>query len=331
MILKSQSQPIINEAEVDYSSLKITALIGLTVLSVAAFAYFFSHNNLLLSFTFSFLSLSFFVLQSLLIKDFSKIAFGVLIETAVLVLIIGFYRDFSLSVLISASSIFFVFVLIGHYQGMIATANSLKIKFSRIAYAVLPAAGLGLSIFISLMFGFSIDQNIITSRGVFDYLIKPAVPVFRIYVKDFSLEMKAGDFINQWTKNIFEKQVSANKELEMLSPAAQQQIFKRISEDLIKSFEGYLGAPLNLDKSLSENFYFAFKRLVELLFDTFLSYYISLAIAALMFLLFRFFVFVFIMNFIVMFLAFIIYEILLITNFAVVSLETRSREIVLLK
>ncbi len=115
----------------------------------------------------------------------------------------------------------------------------------------------------------------------------------------------------------------------MLPPAAQKQIFKRISGDLIKSFEGYLGAPLNLDKSLSDNFYLSFQQWAEALLDKYPSHYISLAIAVLMFLLFR--AFVFIINFVVVFLAFIIYEILLITNFAVISLETRSREIVLLK
>ena len=331
MILpKEGRQPTISDkTDIDYSVWKIWLIWIAGILAVFLSSYFFITGRFILFLAAIILLLSIFVLQSFLIKSFTRLTLGVLAETLAAVFIIAiFYRNLSLGILLIAAALLYLFVLWGHYRGYQEAQNSIKISYFRVAYRVLPAAMSGLAIFIALIFGFSVDQNKLSSKVYFDYLLRPISLTAGFYLPDFSPEMSAEDFLINLTEKMFVRQ-NLIAEIGELPEEQKQKIIEQAAAELRKNWENYIGSSIETNLPVADNVYKIFRHKINDLFLTYPPLYISLVLTLVVFFLIKGASFFF--YWLIVPVGFLIYEALIISNFLVVHFESRDKEIVILK
>jgi len=323
--------PIISEADVDYSRLKVIALIAVVTALAGCFGYFFSCGSFISGLLAACFLLIGFILQALLIKSAPRIALALFAEAALMSLVVKIFRPnwpwFALAV---ALVLFYIFVFLAHRAGRQEREESLRIRFFKIAYAVLPGSVTGLAVFAAVALGFSLKVDELTSQNYFNYLFKPVAPVFKIYVPNFSFEMTTDKFLTSFAERALKNQGTGEVGgFGKLAEPAKQQFLEKAGQELKKSLENYTGSPINSKETVGENFYGIFREKAAKFLGQYPPVYVSLAIALVIILLIKSTALLF--YWLLAFFAFIFYEILLATNFVTLSLETKSREIVLLK
>ncbi|MEX2032970.1 MAG: hypothetical protein WD889_00215, partial [Candidatus Colwellbacteria bacterium] len=148
-------------------------------------------------------------------------------------------------------------------------------------------------------------------------------PVARHYVKDFSPDMETGVFFAR----LAERSLAANSALKGLPSPLKNQVINQSVTELEKNIEGYLGAEIDLRRSVSGNLYEALQFKINTLTLEAKIYWI-LIVLGIIFLSIKS-----IESLIALpltLLVFILYQAVLISNFAAVDLKDRSQEVVLL-
>lgn len=331
MILpKETRQPTISDkTDIDYSVWKIWLIWSAGVLAVSLSGYFFITGSFVFFLAAVVFALILFVFQSFFIKNFSRQALGVFLQTLAAVFVVAFfYRDLALEILLIAATLFYLFVLWGHYRGYQEARSSLKISYFRIAYRVLPTAMSGLAIFIALIFGFSADQNKLSSRAYFDYLFQPIGLIAGLYLPDFYPERPAENLLINLTEKALVQQ-NLMVEIDKLPEEQKQKVIEQAAVEMRKGWENYLGSSIEPELSVEDNVYKIFRHRINDLFLAYPAFYISLFLSLFIFLMIKGTAFFF--YWLIAFIGFLVYEALIISNFLVVHFESRDKEIVVLK
>lgn len=329
LLTKSSS---VEEADVDRSIVKIALLAAAGVISFSLFGYFlriFLMNNdsnfILWIAVAAAVLLAIIFLQVLFIKDIWRINFISLIE--VLALVAAFYdKLIDVSILPLGALLFLLFLLFANYLGLRELRNTLNIDFWRISRTVLPKAIAGLFLFFSFAFiGITAVQgNFPISRENFEKLFLPGAKIFQRFMPDFDPSLK----INELALNLANKQIQENPQLQTLSKSDRNQFIKQSAEEFENNISRIFGDSINTQLKISEAIYEMLRmKFAEAVLKNQFLFIVGISIALF-----------FIMEsaampvrLIITVLTFIIYEILIALGFVYVTLENRSREIIVLK
>ena len=272
--------------------------------------------------------IAFFLLSAILIKS-PFINYGIIASEA-LALFIGSYSTFSLAAFFGALVALFLF-LFAYYVAMREMESLLKIRFWRISKAVVPKVILGVALFISLVsYGklgaadWTASEYSFISEKVFETVLTPAVPFAQKMVPEFDLRTALGDMIDR----IAEREVANDARLAILSPSLRSDVSKATAAELRKQIEDYVGSPMDWNRSVVASLREAVLARLSGASPQAKSR-IPAGIAVIVFLVIM--SFTGIIRYLATFIAFLIYEMCMALGFSVLLLETRSREIIILK
>lgn len=327
------------EAEEDRSIWKIIVLAIVGAGLIFGATYFF--NTFLLTANYRILLLSsilgggFFivtVLETLFIKSRFKI--GVIMLLNSIVPLAVFYPELYPNpsvILLTGSLLLFVFLIFAVTNALKMLSNSLKIRFFSISKAVLSKAVTGLLIFLSVVlylqyFGWG-RFNDALGRDLVGQTLDSSRPIVGLWFSGVSFSGTVGDFLDGITESQLRK-IGPNgaRDFQKLSPPEKTEAIRQLSLKLKKELEKVVG-PLRTDQPLKEAVYSIGKGYVNNLSPTVQSALGVLAALA-------FFLTVkgiaVLLYWLIGLMAFVVYKFLLIIGFAHISLESRSREFVML-
>ncbi len=301
------------EAEVDMSALKIN---GMAVTGmILAFAFSFSLLKVFAGGGTPFvitvivaaaLFLVMIFLQTLFVKDSGRLSILLFLETVAMFL--PFIFQFS-GFLIAGAVITYLFLLWGSMSGKSEMQQAMKIKIWRLSKFVLPKAVTAISIFIAAAYiSFFQDQNLVVSKETFMKII-PTVDVVTSFVYPG---------------------ISFNDSFEsVLSTISGEQ---KLTAEQVEESRLKLKELVKIDFEARDS-------LTNIIYDAYKNYAIMIPSGQKILILIVLGIALFFtvrtvgapVYWLVALLTALIYEILLALGFAVVVLETRSKEIVLLK
>ena len=317
-------------AEVDYSSLKINIIGGMGVLAALGFSYFlwmfladFSSEAFIyaLSLTSLFLTLAF--LQAIFIKEFSRLAVYIFLETVALAAF--FVPNFS-GFLFAGTVLSFLFLLWGCLSGQRELRVNMKIRVFRTSHTVLPKCITALSLFIALIYVGGITQaELAISREMFLKVILPADPIVNYFFPGISMV----DTFEVAARKMAESQLGGDPLFASVPPAQKTELINRsVAEFKKRVSEQYLKTNFESNDRIVDILYGAFSRYVKEVSASNKTV-VFIIIAVVLFLLLRSFGTPF--YYLLSIVAALIFEILRASGFAVVALEARSHEILILK
>ncbi len=306
--------------DVDRSLLKISLLILAVTLAAGLTGFFLEREQLLYGSLTGVIFFTLFIIQNLFIKGLDKLFFASLVESGAMSL--PFYQNFSgyfvITVLILIALLFKA-----AFDSRRELEATIKIRFFRISRLSMNIAVPGVILFFLIMF--VIKGGLFTENGV-KVLLQPLSPVVVKYIPDFSVEAETGELLNDIVvSSLGEAEI---KDLNKLPLWAQNQLIAESVRQFKERIEGFIGNKIDLQKSVSTNVYDA----LNSGYNNLTSSSRAVLITVVLLLLFSFIrsLVPFIHAPIALF-SFVIYEILLASNFAVVQLESRSREVIILK
>ena len=329
-MLGEQPNANIKSAEVDYSSLKINSVGGLGVMAALGLSFFletffvaFKSESFVYALSFAALFLTLIFLQAIFIKEFSRLAAFIFLETIALVV---FFIPHLSGFLFAAAVLLFVFVLWGCLSGQRELRTNMKIRAFRTAHAVLPRCITALSIFIALVYVGSITQaEQVISREMFAKIVLPADPIVNYFFPGISV----ADTFETAAKKMAENQFKSDPLFALASPAQKAELLDRSVAELKKHVsEQYLKTDFESNERIVDILYGAFFKSVKEV-STNNKTTVLLVIAGVLFLLLRSFgtPFYYLLSIVTV----LVFEILRASGFAVVVLEARSQEILILK
>ena len=299
---------------------KIYAIIGVTTLAALAGSFLFSQGAIFLGVLALPFFLSLFTLQVILLANADNF-----LRTAVVLNGLAwasfFYEAISLYYFI-VFGFLILFLFLAGRRGKNELGDSLKIKVSRIVRSVI---GLSLTAIVIFIFASMIlaGKFTLTEGGAKQITDTLVAPVARHYVKDFSSDMETGVFFAR----LAERNLAANSALKGLSSPLKSQVINQSVAELKKNIEGYLGAEIDLHRSVSGNLYEALQFKINTLTLEAKIYWI-LIILGVIFLSIKSIEFLIALPLTLF--VFILYQAVLISNFASIDLRDRSQEVVLL-
>ncbi|MEK7464381.1 MAG: hypothetical protein AAB617_01235 [Patescibacteria group bacterium] len=336
------------EAEEDRGWFKITLFALLGILSVYAGSYFFNeflitalYSRFFASVLFFVLFLAFVVLYPFIIKSGVKKGLILLLQ-AIAALSVFFDRLYPVPnyILLGAGLVLCLFLLSGINRSSQILNNSLSIKFLSATKAGLPKMVTGLLIFLSVLFYLNyfewgkftdkLGQNLVVG------IIDSSEPVVKFWFSDINFSGSVGTFLDsvalsQLKRLRFDAVKSSQNNFadnfQNLLPAQKAAMEKQVSLGLKTFIENKVG-PLNASAPLKEMVYSLLKKNFNQLPSATKSIF-GLLSAFVFFLTLKGFAFLF--YWLIEAVAFIIYKFLIITGLAYISLESRSREFVILK
>lgn len=307
--------------DADQSMLKISIVIASGVLFSALTSYLFVNNYLLWGLI-SLLFLSvILVLQNFFIKGFDKLFVAACLEA-----VTGagfFYANFS------GALVVIVIVLIAvltksFFDVRRELVTSLKVRFWKICKISLsdnvPAL---LLFFLALL---SVKGSFFTETNFTNFVLKPTSPIIAAYLRDFDPNKNTKEFITQMLVNNLsetEKQI-----LGKLTPTAKNKTINDLVDKFSASIETSTGSKINLNKPVSTNIYAAIMEVYNRLAGNSRNFAIIIGVISIYYLIRSVMPILYLP---IAFIVFIFYEIILATGFALVQLESRSREVIVLK
>lgn len=335
------------EQEIDRSLLKILFLgllgVGFSVLSV----FFF--NRYLISAQPHFFwgavlgSAAFFVmmiLQVFSIKSAGKLNIILFFETIAPLAIFydKIYPEPS-RLLIGGALVAFIFAVLGANQGLKLLANSIKISFWPTSKAILPKAVTGFLVLLSVIFYLNYFKwgnfNDQLGQKLLDGLLLSGEPIIKLQWPGVSFNDKFGDFLFGISESQLKKmklpvteRAAANfrGDFKTLPPEAKKQLIERTALELEKVIENYTG-PIDSAKQTRILIYELIKKYVGSLSAS-SRFLLSLGAVAVVFFTMKGLAALF--YWLIIFVAFVVFKFLIVIGFAYVSLESRSREFILL-
>ncbi|MBI4992142.1 MAG: hypothetical protein HZB99_02895 [Candidatus Harrisonbacteria bacterium] len=313
-----------DEVSVDTSKPKVIGLGVIGVLLSGLFGFFLNlavldnGSSQLLPALFSAVAfLIVFLLQTLFIK--SKQIIGIIILLESLALTFVSIRLFS-SVILSAWFLLILFWWLAVRMGREQLDNQLKIRFFQFEKAVMSYTLTALAIFISIIYvvaggGMVSEQNIKS-------ILLPAEPLIqKFYFKDFSLNMT----MTKLVESLVIKQLGA--EAAALPISARNSLISQTVGQLSKQASQYGISFKGTDKIIDVLYGFVFNQIKKIP-ESFRAA-IPIAVGALLFLTLKGVGSLF--HWVIAIPAYLVYQLAILTGFARLALESRSREIVVLK
>lgn len=262
--------------------------------------------------------LAVFLLQVLFVKSRNLLNIFILLESAAIT--VPFLPIFSWW-LVSAWLAMVVFFWMAVRNGKDALENQVKIKFFQVERFVIPGALTALSLFISITYiNFFFEGNVVSKKS-FQALLRPAVPVMSVYVPGFSFNMTMGKL----AEAIAIAQLGGQAELipaNQLSFATSQIISYLRAEAAPYGFTFRAG-----DKIIDTLYTYIVNKLEQL--PKSIQAVVPIGFAFLLFLIVK--GFAILIRWVAAIPAYFLYELALVTGFASLALESRSREIILLR
>jgi hypothetical protein len=322
------AQPV---AEVDLSRTKISVLgcVGILLavgLSYTLSQFFLNPSPVALGYV-SVLAGLFLVvifLEALLIKEFSRLASFLFLNTLGLALMFLLAPSVALFI---GSFLAFAFFQWGSANARGEMGNGLKLRMTRIARLVMPKAVTALSLFIVAAYIGAIQHSTaFVSKDLFTQLVLPTDSVVRYFYPGVTFTETAGEALNQ----IGTEAVHRNPEVEKLSPADQERLAAEYAAAFKTRIAGeYLKVDVRDEEPVIDLLYRAFSSYVANIPDTGAAPYASAIFALILFLVIRSIGTPF--YYIVTVFAVLVYQVLRATGFLVLALETRTKEILVLK
>ncbi len=326
-----------NEVEADASVAKVTGLGAAS--TFAAFSVGLLINAFLTQGSGAYIAggiiatiifLALFFLNVLFIKTVWIANLVILAESVALVG--GVYSAFSPSSVLGGIITFFV-LMSAAYSGREYFQNLLKIRFWQTAKGAVSRAIIGIAFFVSIVSYSNIEKimahqdQFFISASTFEQLLVKSTSAVKYAIPEMDFTKSVGEVIT----NIATQQVAENEEAQRLPQAAQKQLIAQTKEELHKKIAAYFAvAPeaINLRDVSSKALYDITAQKFNKL-DAESKKQVAGAVAAIVFI--TAIGLILPLRLCATLLAVILYEILLGLNFAAVTLEGRSREIIILK
>jgi len=316
---KSQS------AEVEYSPIKIIIFGALLVAASLIFGYTLRGFILapalgsLIYFGLALIGFAaIFALQVVFIKGLQVGALVILLS--VLAFTSFFYKSISL-ILVLTALVAFLLLLQAIGSGQAEIRNVLKISFLRVAKPVIFKGATALALFGVVLFVLSINlTNVELSKKMLDFVLSPAGPITARFMgmPDFSFDKSLREILV----------ARLPKELTALPTALKNQAIDEAAQRLEEEITNLVKITLEPTDTLKDIAYKAtFGKLFT--FSKTAQNFILAALGLILFLLVRSVLFV--LNYLAMLIAYLLYEILFLAGFFYVSLESRPKEIIVLK
>lgn len=336
------------EAEIDKGLFKILVLgffgVATSFFSVFFFTQLLSAINLQNFILWCFLSLLFFVfviLQTFFIKSIWKLL--IICVGEVLVPLLFFWQQLFPTphfVLIIGAVLFFLFLFEAVREGWLFIADALTIRFSFVSRGILGKVVTGFLIFLSAVtytWYFDLGRfNPSDGYKLMSESIFSVEPFLKVWYPGAGLNQPVESFFKSVAESelrkIPQKVPSENGETKsvefsVLTKQQQERIIIETGESLRVSFEKTLGEPLPKTKLVKDILFSLVKQKVESFSEKTRNYF-GLIVILIFFSTFKGIFGVF--GWFIRFCAFLLYKILLILGFAYVSVESRSREFILL-
>ena len=336
------------EPEADRNLIKIIFFgilsIASSFLTIYCFNRFLSTNSypfLFWSFLFSWFFVVLIILEVLFIKSVFKL--NLIILLASLATLFGFYSKIFVntsSLLLIAAAIFFIFLIMAANRGFKLRTNLIKIDFFLFARAVIPKTITAILIFWCFLIYLNFFQwgkfNEKMGQDLIDRSLFISKPILGFFIPSFAFNESVGDFLRGISEKQFEKirtdlvnesVRTFNFDLKNLSPETKEQILTQSVKELELYLEKYIG-PIEQSDPMNMAIFKIIKNYIINLpgnikpffgFLTALSVFLILKGIAILFYWF------------IEITAWIIYKFLLVAGFGYVMLETRTREVLLLK
>jgi hypothetical protein len=335
------------EPEIDRSLLKIIFLGFFTVGFVFLAVYFFSQYLLLgwLRFFWGTIAaaaaaLSLNILNVFFVKSRAKLNLIIFLESlAPLVIFWNKIYPTPSKVLLGGAAVFFVFLLIGASRSAKLLANGLKIQFWFTAKPFLTKAVSGFLIFLSVIFYLYYFQwgkfNDVLGQKFLDVFLVNAEPFLRFQLGNVSFRSSMDDFLKEVAETQLKRiklTISERSEQNFegdfanLPPELKKQAIEKASLALKENLEKTFG-PLDSKKEVRIIIYEIIKKYFENLRKQFKLLW-DIGIVIIFFFTLKGLAALF--NWLIIFIAFVLYKLAIVTGFAYVTLESRSREFILL-
>lgn len=306
--------------DTDRSVLKISLVVLAAVLTAGLTGFFFESGRLICAAVLAVLFLVIFILQNLFIKGFDKLFLAALLEGSALAL--PFYNNLS-GYTVLAATLAIALLFKASFDSRKELEATIKVRFFKVSRLSLNSAMPALVLFLLVMF--TMKGGLFTEEGV-NLLLRPFTPIAQRYAPGFSSSMPTSELLNNIIiSNLSEADV---KDLNKLPLWAQNQLIAKSVDGLKERVENFIGSGIDLQKPVSVNVYNALHSGYGGLNST------SRTILIVVVLLLLFSLIRSLIPFIhapIALLAFVLYEVLLTANFFIVQLESRSREVIILK
>lgn len=318
------------ESDVDYSVGKIIAFSIAAAISASAFGYFVARGDSLASLAAGTLLIALLILQVLFVKDFSRNAVTLFVQVVILAGSALLARaELTFPIVGSVGLLLYILLLLALIAGRREAAESLRVRFFSLARAVFGTAATGLALFSVVIVGATVTAEELTSKTVFGYVAQPLGAALRYYDPALSLNMRTETVLKRLAATSLKDDEKTSALVSELPEEARDRVLSEAAIRLARSVEAYTGAAIDISLSFRDALYGLFKTKVDAWIGGYSDLYVSIIVASLLFIAIKSAsIFLY---WIVAIVAFLIYELLLVTGFAEVSLETRSKEIVLLK
>ena len=321
-----------DEADIDRSIIKIYSLAALGIISFLLSGYFFkiflnndNLNDLLISVGAAAISLIIVLLQILFIKDIWRIHMICLVE--VLGLFTMFYDKLAGILMLSLGALLFLsFLSFANYQGIKELRNMVKINFWRVSKIILPKAIAGLLLFFCFAFvGVTVsEKKFFISQDNFGKIFASTGGIIKKFFPAFDQSLN----IHEIALNMANERVNASPQFKNLPKTVKNQIISQTVSDFENNISEIAGSHINPQLKISE----AVFEIVKMKFDEASSknqIYVLMGISFALFFIVGSLVMP--IRIIISFFGYLIYEVLLALGFIFISLENKSREIIILK
>jgi|GEM_PF-1265366 len=314
-------------SEADYSGLKIAAVI----VGVSAFAFLFGYS---LSFWGVFPSIAagmFFVslvaLAPLLLKSRGLQFAAALVSSLALAIPLFIFGKIPL-IPIGALAVFSIVMLAeGVIFGKKEIDNSLKVSFSKFSGAVVGKALTVIALAASISYGWHFTADDLFTDKFIDGIVSLSSPVVGYYAPGFTPEMKFSEFLE-----ISARRALAGKDpigFAVMPETLKRQQIDQTVENSRRALENNFAMEVDLEASVQDNFR---KAAIDKLAGPARAVnpdHLSIAAAIVIFIFVRGVLWFF--GWLAAALAFFVYQLLLATKFAEIYIESKTREMVILK
>lgn len=267
---------------------------------------------------------SLFFIQSVLVKNLSRL--HTLSVFAVVALAAPFYSRISAGLAIGAF-VLYAFLFFAAYTTWKELRLLVKIKFFRIGSRVLPKIITALALLISFVFYVNIQEgrtNILSKDLLNDLVFRPSEPLVVKIFPLFSFNKTGNEILSEMAA----ERIKSAPEAALLPVKKRNELAKTLQQELETRIESFAKTDINFSLPVHESIYeWLIQNLLHGTPASKLTTAASIAVVAFLILKTAGIVF----SYAALFLSFILYEVLIAMEFATVVLESKTREIVLLK
>jgi len=327
--MESLINPSLETANIDISKWKIAVVGAAGLVSALAFGYFLrlflgGGNQLLVLTPILVLFLIVFVLQTLFLKGGNIVHSLAALESAgIMVFFLDYFSWYFLAALAALLGFFWLAV----YRGRAEIDVQMKVRFSRIEKKVLAQVFTGISLLISLMYvEIAGLGNLGITQKQIDNLLRPAEPIVQnLLIDNFSFNMTVYQFAEASVINQLAGQLGVP--INSVPAAVKSAAINQSLNALQGQAAGY-GVTFQNNDTISQVVYNYLVGQIKKIPEAF-RLVIPAGVALIIFLTVRGLGTV--VRWLVSVPAYLVYELLLLTGFARLSLESRSREIIILQ